>query len=80
MKFQKILFVFQTYLKAGNKSVTEIGSLTCSLDTPQQGLDMIESAILMAVGEESAPNIQIALNLSATELYDNVEFFIGYNF
>jgi enolase len=63
-----------------NRCVTESGSLTCSLDTPQQGLDLVESSILSAIGEESASNIQIALNMASNELYDQVIFFLRNRF
>ena len=57
-------------LKACNKSVTDNGSYSIALDTPQQGLDMIENAITSVCGADMTPPISIALNIAATEFYD----------
>lgn len=57
-----------------NKCVTDIGALTCSLETPQQGLELVENAIL-GLANENAANICIALNISASEIFDPVIFF-----
>lgn len=59
--------------QAVNKCVTEDGSLTCSLDTPQQGIDLIENAITAVCGSEhSSDDVNIVLSSAADELYDGV--------
>jgi enolase len=67
-------FLYQSKQMPGavNKCVTEQGSLTCTLDTPQQGLEMIENAINAVCSSEMSLNLQIALNVSANELFDSV--------
>lgn len=57
---------------AVNKCVTEQGSLTCALESPQQGLEMIENAINAVCSPEMAANLRIALNVASNELFDSV--------
>ena len=65
------MFLFFVLLsKAMNKCVTEQGALTCALETPQQGLDMIESAL------SHGDHLRIAVNIGASEIFDAV---IAYN-
>lgn len=56
--------------------MTEQGSLTCALDTANQGIDFIESAINSVIGTNEAAlnNIDMALNICASELLDFVNF------
>jgi enolase len=59
-------------LKAVNKCVTDSGAFTVTLETPQQGLDMIESAIANACGPDLATKIKLAVNIGANEIFDHV--------
>jgi enolase len=61
-------------MKIPNRFVSESGAYTCALETPQQSLDMIEASIQAAAGADQQQNIQIALNISASEFFDNVSF------
>lgn len=72
-------YIFKLKLKnilnqAVNRSVTDIGCLTCALETPQQGLDMIEAAI-HALGAQDSTKLSVALNIGASELFDQVIHF-----
>jgi enolase len=64
-----ILYIF---LQSINKCLTDIGSLQCTLDTPQNGIDIIESAIQAICGEDHLSKFNIGLNINAQELFDQV--------
>ena len=51
--------------------MTDLGCFSCALETPQQGLDMLEVAIQASCGEK-ASKLSIALNIGANELFDPV--------
>jgi enolase len=55
-----------------NRCVTDTGCLTCSLDTPQQGLDILENTLTTVCNETQIDinMFNIALNISSDELYD----------
>ncbi|CAF0987210.1 unnamed protein product [Brachionus calyciflorus] len=65
------LYQSKTNPGAANKCITDIGSYTCSLETPQQALELIENAIVTSLGNEMASNLSIALNIAANEIYDH---------
>ena len=55
--------------------MTESGGFTCLLDTYQQGMDMIESAIAACCqgdDESKANTIEVAVDIGASELFDAV--------
>lgn len=49
--------------------MTETGSYTTTLETPHQGLELIENAINL-LGNEAASYLSVALNIAASEIYD----------
>lgn len=56
---------------AMNKCVSDQGCLTQLLDTPQQGIDVVETAINTCFGNfDNASNLNMALNIAAYEIYE----------
>jgi hypothetical protein len=69
-----VRFHYRPYLsdlKPINRCVTDIGSLHCALETPLQGLELLETAILATCGD-SASKLCICLTVGANEIFDPV--------
>lgn len=64
--------LYQNKVQPGpvNKCITDNGSFTVTLETAQQGLDMIESAITNSCGAEVGSKLKLAINIGANEIFD----------
>ena len=51
--------------------------MTCTLDTPQQGLDLVESLITQ-MSKEDISDITLGINIGASDLFDAVSVFEMY--
>ena len=59
-----------------NKTITDQGCFTQMLETPQQGIDVIESAINTCFGNfDNSSHLNMALNIGAHEIYEMVSYF-----